>query len=220
MKKWGSVKNERYSLPVQVGGQNKKPFYDAVLHLIAWRPVSHCNDSTQNGKCNLVQSVTGDNWYSDVRRLKMIQVKRAYEEPSKDDGERFLVERLWPRGVKKENLQVQEWLKNVAPSKELREWFQHDPAKWAEFRKRYFRELKKDPDAWQPLITQSRRGRVTLIYSAHDTEHNNAVALKEFLDKKIKGNCKRADVNEKKTEQMKRENYNGCRAISALAILM
>ena len=117
----------------------------------------------------------------------MIQVKRAYEEPSRDDGERFLVERLWPRGVKKENLQVQEWLKNVAPSTELREWFQHDPAKWAAFRRRYFQELEKNPDAWRPLIAQSRRGRVTLIYSAHDTEHNNAVALKEFLNEKIKG---------------------------------
>ena len=116
----------------------------------------------------------------------MIQVKRAYEQPSKDDGERVLVERLWPRGVKKNNLQVEAWLKDVAPSTELRQWFQHDPAKWDEFRRRYFRELEKHPEAWQPLLARARRGRVTLVYSAHDTEHNNAVALKEFLDRKIK----------------------------------
>ncbi len=117
----------------------------------------------------------------------MIQVKRAYEKSSKDDGARFLVERLWPRGIKKENLQIDDWLKDVAPSSELRRWFQHDPAKWNEFRQRYFRELEKHPDAWQALLARARRGRVTLVYSAHDTEHNNAVALKEFLDQKLKG---------------------------------
>ena len=116
----------------------------------------------------------------------MIQVKRAYEPPRKDDGERFLVDRLWPRGVKKENLQVEAWLKDVAPSNELRRWFQHDPAKWDEFRRRYFRELEKHPEAWEPLLARARRGRVTLVYSAHDTEHNDAVALKEFLDSRIK----------------------------------
>ncbi len=117
----------------------------------------------------------------------MIQVKRAYEKSSQDDGARFLVERLWPRGIKKENLQIDGWLKDVAPSGELRRWFQHDPAKWNEFRQRYFRELQKYPDAWQALLTRARRGRVTLVYSAHDTEHNNAVALKEVLDQKIRG---------------------------------
>jgi uncharacterized protein YeaO (DUF488 family) len=116
----------------------------------------------------------------------MIQVKRAYEHPSKDDGERFLVERLWPRGVKKEELQVEAWLKDVAPTSELRQWFQHDPAKWGEFRRRYFRELEKHSEAWQPLLARARRGRVTLVYSAHDTVHNNAIALKEFLEHKIK----------------------------------
>ena len=116
----------------------------------------------------------------------MIQVKRAYEPPSKSDGARFLVERLWPRGVKKENLQVEDWLKDVAPSNELRRWFQHDPAKWKEFRQRYFRELSEHGDAWQPLLARARRGRVTLVYSAHGTEHNNAIALKEFLDQKLK----------------------------------
>jgi uncharacterized protein YeaO (DUF488 family) len=116
----------------------------------------------------------------------MIQIKRAYEPPSKGDGERFLVERLWPRGVKKEKLQVEAWLKDVAPSSALRQWFEHDPAKWDEFRRRYFRELDKHAAAWQPLLARAGRGRVTLVYSAHDTEHNNALALKEFLDRKIK----------------------------------
>jgi uncharacterized protein YeaO (DUF488 family) len=116
----------------------------------------------------------------------MIRVKRAYETPAKNDGARFLVERLWPRGVKKENLQIEAWLKDVAPTKQLREWFQHDPAKWKEFRQRYFRELAKHADAWQPLVARARRGLVTLVYSAHDTEHNNAIALKEFLDQKLK----------------------------------
>lgn len=117
----------------------------------------------------------------------MIQVKRVYEPASKSDGARFLVERLWPRGIKKESLQVEAWLREVAPSAELRSWFQHDPARWAEFRRRYFQELQQRPQVWESLLARARRGRVTLVYSAHDTEHNNAVALKEFLDKKLKG---------------------------------
>lgn len=116
----------------------------------------------------------------------MIQVKRAYEPTRTEDGSRFLVERLWPRGVKKEDLQIQDWLKDIAPSTGLRNWFQHDPAKWNEFRRRYFRELEKNPGAWEPLLASSHRGRVTLVYSAHDIEHNNAVALKEFLEAKRK----------------------------------
>ena len=112
----------------------------------------------------------------------MILTKRAYEPAHKNDGARFLVERLWPRGMKKEVLQVEAWLKAVAPSTKLRQWFQHDPAKWPEFRKRYSRELENNPEAWQPLLDHARRGVVTLVYSAHDEKHNNAVALKEFLE--------------------------------------
>lgn len=115
----------------------------------------------------------------------MIQVKRAYEPASKSDGARFLVERLWPRGVRKEDLHVEEWLKEVAPSTELRKWFHHEPAKWREFRQRYFRELEKHPDVWQPLLARSRKGRVSLVYSSHDAEHNNAIALKEYLESKM-----------------------------------
>ncbi len=112
----------------------------------------------------------------------MIQLKRAYDAAAKNDGARYLVERLWPRGVKKDALQVEAWLKDVAPSTGLRQWFSHDPAKWPEFRRRYFQELKANPQAWQPLLAAARRGRLTLVYSSHDTEHNNAVALKEFLE--------------------------------------
>ena len=117
----------------------------------------------------------------------MIHLKRAYEAAHSDDGTRFLVERLWPRGVTKQNLRVEEWLKEVAPSSELRQWFHHDPTKWNEFRRRYFAELKANPNAWQPLLARARKNRVTLVYSSHDIEHNNAVALKQFLESKMKG---------------------------------
>ena len=111
----------------------------------------------------------------------MIQLRRAYDPPGRTDGTRFLVERLWPRGVKKTSLHIKDWLKDVAPSTELRQWFSHDPAKWDEFRRRYFVELKSNPEAWKPIVEAARHGTVTLIYSSHDTEHNNAVALDEFL---------------------------------------
>ena len=115
----------------------------------------------------------------------MIQIKRVYDPSSRTDGTRLLVERLWPRGVKKSSLEIKSWLKDVAPSAELRKWFSHDPAKWDEFRSRYFAELEADPDAWQPIIEAANHGTVTLIYSSHDTEHNNAVALKEFLNRHL-----------------------------------
>lgn len=115
----------------------------------------------------------------------MIQLKRAYEGASESDGARFLVERLWPRGVKKQDLKLDAWLKDVAPSSDLRRWFAHDPGKWREFKRRYVRELEQRPDAWTPLLAHARRGRVTLVYSAHDTEHNNAIVLKDFLERKL-----------------------------------
>lgn len=113
----------------------------------------------------------------------MIQLKRAYDAAGKEDGTRLLVERLWPRGVKKEDLRLDGWLKDVAPSTELRKWFNHDPEKWAEFRRRYFAELKERPEALEPIVKAARKGRVTLIFSSHDAEHNNAVALREYLAK-------------------------------------
>jgi uncharacterized protein YeaO (DUF488 family) len=111
----------------------------------------------------------------------MLALKRAYEKAAPEDGLRFLVERLWPRGIKKANLELDGWLKDVAPSDALRRWFSHDPNKWPEFRRRYFAELDKHPEAWEPIRSAARRGRVTLVYSSHDTEHNNAVALQEYL---------------------------------------
>ncbi len=116
----------------------------------------------------------------------MIQLKRAYEKASESDGTRFLVERLWPRGVKKQDLQLDGWLKDVAPSSDLRRWFGHDPEKWSEFRRRYVRELERNEDAWRPLLASARRGHITLVYSAHDTEHNNAIVLKDFLETKLR----------------------------------
>jgi uncharacterized protein YeaO (DUF488 family) len=115
----------------------------------------------------------------------MLSTQRVYEMGETKNGRCYLVERLWPRGIRKEALQVDGWLKDVAPSTELRQWFGHDPAKWAEFRRRYFAELDRVPQTWQPLIEAAQRGAVTLVYSAHDTEHNNAVALREYLEKHL-----------------------------------
>ncbi|MCZ2126584.1 MAG: DUF488 domain-containing protein [Anaerolineales bacterium] len=116
----------------------------------------------------------------------MIKVKRVYEEAEKSDGARFLVERLWPRGMKKEALKMDAWLKDAAPSADLRNWFSHDPLKWDEFQKRYQAELKANPEAWKPIVEAAKQGDVTLLYSAHDTEHNNALTLAAFLKKKLK----------------------------------
>ncbi len=116
----------------------------------------------------------------------MIRLKRVYEPAGDQDGTRFLVERLWPRGIKKSALHMEAWLKDAAPSTELRQWFQHDPARWEEFRRRYGEELKTRPDAWQPILEAARRGTVSLLYSSHDQEHNNAVALKMFLEGRLK----------------------------------
>ena len=112
----------------------------------------------------------------------MIKLKRVYDKRSSTDGVRYLVERLWPRGMKKTSLHLDDWLKDAAPSTELRKWFSHDPEKWKEFRRRYFAELDRAPEAWEPILQAARKGTVTLLYSSHDTEHNNAVALKEYIE--------------------------------------
>lgn len=111
-----------------------------------------------------------------------IQIKRVYEPCARTDGARFLVERLCPRGIKKEELDAQQWLKEVAPSTELRQWFAHDPSKWREFKLKYFAELQRAPHAWQPILQAAKKRSVTLLYSARDSAHNSAVALQEFLD--------------------------------------
>lgn len=115
----------------------------------------------------------------------MIRLKRAYEAAAASDGHRVLVERLWPRGVSKARLRLDEWAKNAAPSPELRRWFGHVPRRWPEFRRRYLAELRAHPAAWQPLLRTARRGRVTFVYAAHDVAHNGAVALKGFLDRRM-----------------------------------
>lgn len=115
----------------------------------------------------------------------MIRVKRVYDPPSLEDGSRFLIDRLWPRGVKKDALSLTGWLKGVAPSDGLRKWFGHDPARWEEFQRRYFAELEANPRAWEPLLQAAKKGVVTLLYSAKDEQHNNAVALKVFLEGRL-----------------------------------
>ena len=126
----------------------------------------------------------------------MIRVKRVYDPPARSDGVRFLVDHLWPRGLKKEAVQVERWIKLVSPSNELRSWFGHEPAKWAEFKRRYFAELNQQPEAWAPLLEVARTKDITLVFSARDIEHNNAVALKAYLEKKLakKPSHKRAKV--------------------------
>lgn len=119
-------------------------------------------------------------------RTPSLRTKRVYEPASPEDGARFLVERLWPRGLKKESLRLDAWVREVAPSTGLRRWFSHDAAKWNEFRRRYRAELKAHPDACQLLLDAARHGPVTLLYSAHDVAHNNAVALQEYLAEKLR----------------------------------
>ena len=115
----------------------------------------------------------------------MLYLKRAYDPPTAEDGTRFLVERLWPRGVKKEDLRLDGWLKDAAPTDALRRWFGHDPKKWDEFRRRYFAELDRRPSGWEPIRKAAAHGNTTLIYSTHDTEHNNAVALRDYVLSKM-----------------------------------
>lgn len=110
-----------------------------------------------------------------------VRIKRAYEAPSPDDGERILIDRLWPRGVKKEALQLTEWNKDMSPSTDLRHWFNHEHERWPEFRRRYAAELAEHPEHFEALRERARKGVVTLVYSARDEAVNNAVAMREYL---------------------------------------
>lgn len=114
-----------------------------------------------------------------------IRLKRAYEPPRAEDGARYLVDRLWPRGLRKEEVPVRAWLQEVAPSDELRTWFEHDRKKWDEFERRYRAELEDNVEALEPLLRAARQGTVTLVYAAADTERNNAVVLKGFLQERL-----------------------------------
>ncbi len=113
----------------------------------------------------------------------MLTMKWAYEPASASDGKRILIDRLWPRGISKERAQIDTWMKDIAPSTELRKWYGHDPEKWEEFRRKYFEELLARPEVVEELRDVIRvHDTVTFLFAAHDTDHNNALALKEFLE--------------------------------------
>jgi uncharacterized protein YeaO (DUF488 family) len=115
-----------------------------------------------------------------------IELRRVYDPPSSTDGSRFLVDRLWPRGVVKVTLGLTAWLKDAAPSNELRKKFHNRPELWDEFRRAYFSELQAHPETWAPLVDAARRDTVTLLYAAKNAERNNAVVLKEFLEDRLR----------------------------------
>lgn len=110
-----------------------------------------------------------------------IQLKRAYEPAAPDDGKRILVDRLWPRGVKKADAAIDQWIKDLAPSTALRQWFGHDPTRWPEFHNRYMAELQQQPEQLAALRALAQQQPITLVFGAHDEAHNNAVALRDFL---------------------------------------
>ena len=110
-----------------------------------------------------------------------VHLSRVYDHEPRGDGKAFLVERLWPRGLRRAELDFDGWCKDVAPSTELRKWFKHDPAKWPEFRRRYEAELDTRREAWQLLVKAAAMGELTLLYSSRDPDHNNAVVLREYL---------------------------------------
>ncbi len=116
----------------------------------------------------------------------MIRVKRVYNEPERQDGMRILVDRLWPRWLKKEAARLDDWMKDVAPSDALRRWFGHDPKRWDEFQRRYLAELDEKPERWRTLLERSRVEPITLLYAASDPDYNNAVALKRYLERRAK----------------------------------
>jgi uncharacterized protein YeaO (DUF488 family) len=112
----------------------------------------------------------------------MIHIKRVYDQSAPADGKRILVDRLWPRGIKKNEARINEWSKDIAPSNELRKWFSHDPSKWPEFKKRYAKELKSKSVIVEKLKKEAKTNSITLLYAAKDEQHNNAIVLKEILE--------------------------------------
>jgi uncharacterized protein YeaO (DUF488 family) len=116
----------------------------------------------------------------------MIFTSRVYNKSERTGGSVFLVDRIWPRGIKKEDLHIDGWMKESSPSSDLRKWFHRNPERWIEFKKQYFKELDDKPQAWKSVLEASLSGDVTLLYGSKDTEHNNAVALKEYLEGKLK----------------------------------
>lgn len=118
--------------------------------------------------------------------MAAIGIKRVYEPDSRRDGQRILVERLWPRGIRKDDLRLHAWYKEVAPSTELRKWYGHEVSRWPEFQRRYLEELSENQDAWRPILDAAQKRKVTLLYSAHDVEHNSAVVLRDYLAEQMR----------------------------------
>jgi uncharacterized protein YeaO (DUF488 family) len=143
---------------------------DFVLEVVTARPMSLKGNSSA-GATSMSEEISNER----------VKLKRAYESPAADDGMRVLVDRLWPRGVKKTEAAIDHWMKELAPSTELRKWFGHDPARWEEFRRRYAAEIHEHRDDLDRLRGLIREGTVTLVYSAHDEAHNDAVVLREIL---------------------------------------
>jgi uncharacterized protein YeaO (DUF488 family) len=115
----------------------------------------------------------------------MLKIKRVYDPPSPNDGKRILIDRLWPRGLKKEDAKVDVWIKEAAPSTQLRMWYGHDPKKWVEFKRRFFSELHRRQDLVEGIVNASRKGTVTLLFGSKEERFNNAVALKEFVEARM-----------------------------------
>ncbi len=117
----------------------------------------------------------------------MLKTKRVYEPPSPEDGKRILIDRLWPRGIKKESAAIDDWIKDLAPNSDLRKWFNHEPEKWSEFRKRFFRELDTRDRQVEAIMKLARKGTVTLVYGSREERYNNATALKEYIEGRMHG---------------------------------
>ncbi len=117
----------------------------------------------------------------------MVKIKRVYDPPSRDDGKRILIDRLWPRGLKKEDAHIDEWVKEVAPSIELRKWFGHDPSKWGNFKRRFFSELSEKQGIVGGIVSEAHRGTITLLFGSKEKHFNNAVALKEYIETRMRG---------------------------------
>lgn len=128
----------------------------------------------------------------EMSRRAVIRLKRVYEPVQVGDGRRFLVDRLWPRGLRKQRVPLHGWVKDAAPSNTLRRWFGHDPARWPEFMRRYDAELDARPHAWEPLVDAACRGPITLLFAARDTKHNNAVALRSYLMTRLRRGRRRS----------------------------
>ena len=123
-----------------------------------------------------------------IQLVITIKIKRTYDKPETEDGFRILVDRIWPRGLKKTDVQMDLWQKDIAPSSPLRKWFKHDESKWNEFKNRYYQELKNKKDSIGLLLDKTRKGTITLLYSSKEDKYNNAIALKEYLEAKLNHN--------------------------------